>query len=546
MNTKKIILNIISVNVIWLFLLFLPVNSCTDDFEEYNTSKAGLAEVGPKQLAQLFSNAIFRSCNWLTTDNYNRMSSTMANHFSGFTVCGNGSGTSETNFLNTGWFNTGWSRHYTNILPSLGSIMDLTKDKDPAAYSIAVIYRCYVIQQLTDLWGPVPYASAGNGQEAVPYESQKDVYYAMFVDLAAAVSALNSAVQSNPTLNVFGNGDMIYKGDASKWLRFGNSLRLRMALRIANIDPDKAKLEGEAAAAGPMMETNDHDAFCPVTEWGSTGNGMPRNQSFGSPDFMSTSMESFMVGYNDPRLSEYWSPVIHHSVMDAAGYPAELIANIGGYHGGTRGYPPTEFSYYYASSRYGARFKDGNQLVTPINLVHAAETYFNKAEGAWRGWNMGGGSAQSFYEKGIEVSIKQWRGASFPQADITNYINSTATPIAPDNYPYYDPPASDIPVKFSTNSDKQYEQIITQKWIALFPISIEAFAEYRRTRLPKLYAKKYSMNGNINPATGQILTRLPFVDGEKTTQPDEVAKAVELLGGPDLETTPVWWDVNPN
>ena len=159
---------------------------------------------------------------------------------------------------------------------------------------------------------------------------------------------------------------------------------------------------------------------------------------------------------------------------------------------------------------------------------------------------MGGGTAQSYYEKGIETSIKQWRGTTVSSSEISQYINSTATPVAPDNHPYYDPPASDIPVKFSTDRSKQYEQIITQKWIALFPISIEAFAEYRRTRLPKLYTKKHSVNANINPALGQIVTRLPFVDREKATQPDEIEKAIQLLGGPDLESTPLWWDINPN
>jgi hypothetical protein len=101
-------------------------------------------------------------------------------------------------------------------------------------------------------------------------------------------------------------------------------------------------------------------------------------------------------------------------------------------------------------------------------------------------------------------------------------------------------------VKFSTDRQKQFEQIITQKWIALFPISIEAFAEYRRTRFPKLYAKKFSMNANTDPSKGQILTRLPFVNIEKTTRPAEIEKAVGLLGGPDLESTPLWWDVNKN
>jgi hypothetical protein len=157
-----------------------------------------------------------------------------------------------------------------------------------------------------------------------------------------------------------------------------------------------------------------------------------------------------------------------------------------------------------------------------------------------------GGSAQSFYEKGIEISIKQWKGASFSTATISNYINGTTTPIAPGNYPYNDPPMTDIPVKFSSDKTKQFEQIITQKWLALFPISIEAWADRRRTRLPKIYAKKYSVNPNVNPALGQIVTRLPFVDDEKAAQPEEIKKAIILLGGPDLESTPLWWDVNKN
>ncbi len=546
MNTVNNRRRIPLLKVVLIFSALLAANSCTENFDEYNTNKAVLMEVGQKQLAQLFSRAIFSSCNWISSDNYNRMSSTMANHFSGYTVCGNGNGTSETCFLNLSWFENGWNKHYTQALPPLFSILEITKDNNIPAYCIAVILKVYIMQQLTDMWGPVPYSEAGKGQEKVPYESQKDVYYKMFSDLASALSALDAAIKSNPGLNVFGAGDMIYNGDASKWLRFGNTLRLRMAIRISNVDPDKAKTEGEAAAAGPCLETNDHDALIPVTTWGTTGGGMPRNQSFGAPDFMSSSMESFMVGYNDPRISEYWSPVVKHSTMDVAGYPAELKANIGGYHGFSSGYPPEQFNWYYASSRYGPRFKDGMQFITPINYVHAAETHFLKAEGAWRGWNMGGGTAQSYYEKGIEVSIRQWRGASFPAADISGFVNSTALPVAPGNYPYNDPPASNIPVKFSTERQKQYEQIITQKWLALFPISIEAFTEYRRTRLPKLYAKKYSMNANIDPSKGQILTRLPFVNIEKTTQPGEIEKAVQLLGGPDLESTPLWWDVNKN
>jgi hypothetical protein len=87
---------------------------------------------------------------------------------------------------------------------------------------------------------------------------------------------------------------------------------------------------------------------------------------------------------------------------------------------------------------------------------------------------------------------------------------------------------------------------MTQKWLALFPVSFEAWAEYRRTRLPKIYAKKYSANALVNPAIGQIVTRFPYTTDEKNTQPAQILKAIELLGGVDLETTPLWWDTNKN
>lgn len=540
MKRYKKILSVKCIKITFLLLL-LSVDSCTDKFDEYNTDKVALMEVGTKELTQLFSNAEFTSLNWFAK-NISRMSSTAALHLCGYTCCG--IFVQEQNNMNLGWQNRGFSDMYSTFIPCIQSILEITEDKNIPAYDVALILKVYVMHQVTDLWGPIPYTKAGSGEEKIPYESQKDVYYKMFEDLDKAISSLTAEVQKDPDLNILGSGDMIYNGDASRWIKFGNTLRLRLAVRISNIEPDKAKQEAEAAVAGGTMETNSDDALCDVTTWTSSYNGLPRMESF-FQDVMSSTMESFMVGYNDPRISEYWSPVVKDASMDAEGYLDEFKNNIGGYHGITRGYETEWFTYFRAHSKYGPRFKDGNQLITPINVMNAAEAYFLKAEGAWRGWDMGG-TAQSFYEKGIEISIKQWRETSFSATEISNYINSEAIPVAPGNYPYYDPPTTDIPVKFSSVRDRQYEQIITQKWLALFPIGIEAFAEYRRTRLPKLHAKKYSVNANINPASGQIVTRLPFVTKEITSQPDEVEKAVVLLGGPDLESTPLWWDVNSN
>lgn len=541
MNSNMYIRNFNFFKFIFILFAFMAINSCTDEFDKYNSNKNTLTEVGTKQLQQLFSNAVFRGNNMLTTDNYIRFSTSLANHQCGYTVTSNNSGANEQNFLNESWLYRGFSKFYDLSLPSLKAILDITGDDETLSseHNVAMVYQVFCFQQLTDFWGPVPYTEAINADIAVPYESQKDVYYEMFDDLQTAIAEL----QKNPGGNAFDAADVMYNGDVSKWIKFANTLRLRMAIRISNVDPDKAKLEAEAAVAGGTLETNDDNAFCDVTTW-DDGNGMPRANGY-DLDRMSTTMASFMNGYNDPRISEYWSPVVHNTAMDVGGYPQELLDHIGGYYGTTRGFETGELPYYFAASKPGPRFTSGLQTVTPINVMHSAEAMFLKAEGAWRGWNMGG-SAQSFYEKGIELSIKQWRGNSFPDAEINAYINNTATPVAADNYPYYDQPTTDIPVRFSSDSEKQYEQIITQKWLALFPISIEAWAEYRRTRLPKLHPKKNSVNGNIDVSKGQIITRLPFVAEEKQTQPDEVAKAEQLLKGPDLESTPLWWDVNPN
>lgn len=540
---KKYIMNNRTMKL-FCMLITLPFGySCTDNFWDINTDKMAFMELTPKEYGELFAKALQGGTDWQSMDDMSRVSSTLALHNAGYTACGIEAYDQYQH--NPSWLNAGFLDVYVDCIPAVTSIMNVAKEAgNTDVYNVALIWKVFQLQRVTDIWGPAPYTYAGIGAESVPYDSQKDIYYMMFDELTGAVTALTKSLAGNPSLNVFGSNDRIYQGSVAKWVKLANTLRLRMAIRISNIDPAKAKLEGEAAvAAGSLMETNADDALYSVVGLANRGNGMPRMESF-FQDVMSTSMESVLKGYNDPRMAEFWSPVVDDASIQAA--PTEYRNNIGGYHGFTSGSHPAEYPYFRAFSKYGPRFKDGNQFVTPINVMNAAEAWFLRAEGAWLGWNMGG-TAQSFYEKGIEISIKQWRGTSYSSAAINEYINSTATPVAPGNYPYYDGPMTNIPVKFSSDKTVQYEQILTQKWIALFPDGFEAWAEYRRTRLPKLYAKKYSVNVNINPSAGQVQTRSIFARDENTANAAEVEKAKSLVtGGVDIENAPLWWDVNPN
>lgn len=525
-------------SLIWICIVCF---ACTDQFEKYNLNKTQLMEITDKELAGLFTRAQISGNCLLTSDQYSRGKSNISDHFSGYTVIGGVD--REQNVLHLSHEQSVFKTFYSQSIPAIVAILNNTVDENPTAYHVAMIWKGYVMHRMADAWGPLPYTEAGNGKDVIPYESVKDIYYNIFRDLTAAVDYLTPEVSRNPGLNVFGAGDILYNGEVIQWIKFANTMRLRLACRISNVDPEKAKTEAEAAVKGVMMENNEDNAMImDLPSFNGVQNGMCRIGGW-HQNSMSTSMESVLKGYQDPRLQEYFSVVKQETTVDQP----EIMANIGGYHGLTSGFTAEDFVAFKLYSNFGPRWVGENVVSTevPINVSNAAETWFLKAEGAWRGWNMGG-TAQSFYEKGIEVSIRQWRGASFPASQIQDYINSLATPVAPDNHPYYDPPMTDIPVKYTSNSEKQYEQIMTQKWLALFPDSWEAWTEYRRTRLPKIYPKKNSMNPNIDVSRGMIVTRLPYPDDEKTGQPEEIAKAVTLLGGPDLESTPLWWDVNPN
>jgi hypothetical protein len=113
-------------------------------------------------------------------------------------------------------------------------------------------------------------------------------------------------------------------------------------------------------------------------------------------------------------------------------------------------------------------------------------------------------------------------------------------PVAPNDY-FNSPALTDIPVKFSSDPEKQREQILTQKWLAVFPDGFEAWAEMRRSGYPKMYPLIHSENPNV-PAN-EMIRRIPFLDFEKQTNGAAVEAAKSLLNGPDNAATRLWWDV---
>jgi hypothetical protein len=180
-------------------------------------------------------------------------------------------------------------------------------------------------------------------------------------------------------------------------------------------------------------------------------------------------------------------------------------------------------------------------VAVPSNVMAAAEAHFLRAEGVLLNWNMGGGTAKSYYEAGITESMKQW-GITDPTV-IADYINSSNTPIPPMDA-VNSPAFSDVPVLFGSTMDVQMEQIALQKWLALYPDGNEAWADIRRSGALKLYPVANSDNPDLTDPQTQRIRRINFMLSEKATNGPEVENAVDLLSGPDKITTPLWWDKN--
>ena len=514
----------------FILLTVLVFTGCTEDFEELNTRPDALiaSSVDGSLLGQGFARGQYFSMHglhWRYQISQSLFSDLYAQYFA--TTAAN---FDSDRYVEVGrWIDLAWSSFYGQAAPNIKFVEDFTAENGLALEeAVNKVWKVQAYHRQTDYWGPIIYSQFGNGETTVEYDTQEEIYRSFFVTLDEAVSVL----KSNSGGNAFGSNDQMFAGDAGKWLTFANSLRLRLAMRIRFVDPGLAKSEAEKAVADGVMASNADNAylittansqnpFTTITNWGEFR--------------MSALMESILKGYEDPRMAEYFNPA-ESGDTDGDGIPYEGLRN-----GQAKvdKVPALNSDNSDMNTRWLPPGKGG---VNPfIKVMTAAEVAFLKAEGALIGWNMGG-TAKDLYEEGIRLSMtdSQW-GPAVSDSDIDAYIASSNKPVAADA----DSPATtDIPVAFEDGGDaeRQLEQIITQKWIALYPDGWEAFAEVRRTGYPKLYPLLFSDNPDLG--TNDIFRRMTFVDGEFSNNMAGVTAAQGLpeLSGGDKNNTKLWWD----
>lgn len=356
--------------------------------------------------------------------------------------------------------------------------------------AIARIMKAYTYLWLTDRWGDIPYSQALKGVEnfSPAFDTQQSIYNDLFKELKEAQAQFDGGKTVV--------GDILLSGNAARWKKFANSLRLIMALRLSKVDPAKGKTEFAAALADGVLASNaENIKYTYLTE---SNNEHPLYNNYivtNRNDYaLSDVFVNKLLATNDPRI---------------AGMANKNLLGV------------------YAGVPYGvfpgaSKVQDVSLAATAIrqqnssvNVITYAQMLFSQAEAAKLGWISG--DAKALYEAGVKASIQQWVGAAGTDAVVADYLAQPA-------------------VKY--DDAKAIELIATQKWITLFYQGNEAWAEWRRTGYPVLTPAAKPLN-----PSGQIPRRLAYPVTETNLNKVNYDKVVASQG-PDTQDTRVWWDKN--
>ena len=454
-----------------------------------------------------------------------------------------------------------YSMTKNTIIPLLNNPMI---DYLPEIKAINLLFYCLVAQENADLSGPFTYfEDKKDVEDPRVYNNVRSIYYAIVKNIDDIVECLNG-YENRPEWYKARIGDILanyhdtnpkfyYEGDMgfSTYIKLANSLKLRMAMHIVKVEPSTAKEWAESAVAGGVIDsTFDQQGLYPMF----LGFGHPLVDicnTWGDL-VMSASFESLLMSLGHPYTEYVFmknNNVIRNEIEGTA-LPAD--SRICGLLAGTMVGLGQDYSINQLQAFSKLNTETFGNAMSPLYFIKWSEVDFLRAEGALRGWSMGG-SAQEFYERGIRNGyIEDPLFASmFPyEAMIEEYIQRENA----NDYTYQDPTGkrADYPsvtkigVKWNDNDTKEVklEKIITQKYLAIFPLSTEAWTEMRRTGYPKVFPVLNPDDGDGSIAKGEMIRRIPWVPTDPRIQGIVNQYGLPALGDADLQATRLWWDVD--
>lgn len=459
-----------------------------------------------------------------------------------------------------------WTSFYTQSLKNIIDAQYRTAEDAEKVNinSVLRIYRVYLMSIITDTYGDAPFSEAGlgflEGKFNPKYDKQEDIYNAFFLELEDAVNKID------PTKDKV-TGDLIYAGDVTKWQQLANSLRLRFAMRISNVNPTKAQTEFENALAanGGVITDASSDALIKYMtiafSFGQEaysdyrGNSLSQllfgNDPANNPSYLCSTFFNQLRQSGDPRTFKI-SRCYYDGLMSATSpdnrvdITQEMIEkgiDFSPRDPGAYSWEPWPTGY---DSDICAELAVNNPSVTatmarevepklannflksdnPGVVMTSAEVKFLMAEATVKKWNVGSVSAEDLYKQGVRAAIDF----------LTDNYGCTATTDAEFDAFIQDKGA------FGHTDNQKLEAINTQAWILHFTNPAECWANVRRSGYPKLKSPAEYGFGQYLTGGTEIPVRLCYPVLESSYNKKSYNEAIERMGGTDNWHSLLWWD----
>lgn len=514
-------------------LAVLALASCTAKFDEMNKPTTGLTKDSVQPM-YVFGRTLYNGSSNDHQRNFNLNDDMYAHYFA------QGLGWTDFWRYNAGWGDIFWRDFYTDRLQEYWLINEVTEGQD--------MYNC--VRAANDIWnvvlwlrvidrqGDAPYFDADGNFAAgkgvtLPYSSVKDIYKDLIARLQADVTLLgNTSGQVD-----FGAYDFLFSNDWSKWKKFANTLIMRLSMRYAN-STDEFKSAFTTAASGCFDSASDYARIsCDTGVWGDyydrTFNDWAN--TFTNCDFLSMmngTNKGYTTGVVDPRRAFFFLPGTAEATDGNSnwdGYPFDYTSDteetVVAAHGGKKSYArlnmyETDGFFHYSGA--------GNENLSWCYSSYS-EALFLKAEAALRGWISG--DAETLYKSAIRASMDE----------ISTFVTRSGgkkTISSSDQDTYI----AALPA-FGSTKEAQLRSIMIQKWIALYPNSVEAWAEQRRTGYPDyasgvLTYPAVSASSGVN--VGNIIQRIPYPQNEYNTNASNIPSDFSDYNAKNMEKGISW------
>ena len=441
---------------------------------------------------------------------------------------------------------------YTAVIRFINaSIEDVNKKGLKSHEGVFKIFQSLLWATVTDLYGDIYYSEGLRGKDGIlfpKFDGQDQIYPALVQNLKDAAQLIDAGTEAlDPTY------DLMYGGKKALWVKLANSLRLRLMMRQSAKVLDKAELQ--ALVALPLLADVAENAAIPYIDGHATmASPMGKTNADPAGAFLifrpSKTLIDSLKALNDERLKVWvaplerpWStkvdsnnvtrnivqkgftytykweyidrknakilaaaPLIADSLTLYAGYAAGLSVNALVANGS---YDIPDTRYNYKISKFSKLFNENAHTLLKATIMQADEVQFLLAEATVKGWITG--NAKQYYENGVKLAMKRW-GETTP----SNYF---ANPVA----------------AFPSGSKEQLAKIGLQKWLGLFMMGLEGYADYRRTRTPFLEA-----NGDLDPATSPFPLRYRYPQTELKNNAAHYQSAIGKLDKGDTEFSKMW------